>query len=576
MFLELYALMYILCATLSVLARIRAKDDQCDIIPVLMREQAITTTSVFDLAACSTIIAAHMSGCHDICNRIYARSLRMVRGMQVIGWTMGRLCYQLLQEQSINLEGQSDLHTTSSLDSKKATAASVTFHPASALPTLDQREFPKVQKSQDDEDMEDPDGAKFGERPSHLKRLSMKNNLHKLMQAELRSIRARLCWSSLRYILGFHERPFEDVLAFVPSEIPIVSCPLEAKDWNLPQPHIKLSPSKPQFSKSYAPRLSSEMTDIIDRQNTHGLHQVRAFDSDFRWNSFCSKTGSSSAPIFQLPGKIQNLSVKALADTGSSQNVIDKSLVQQLVPWKPIVAVNQRTNKPLVAPDGETISCSGKVRLPWTFDEEEEVYEMWFYVVENCSKSVIIGNKFLHETETMGRHRYRLMITKPLDTNSFPENLAREAHQPDCVRQLVLGRINQMDALASIDTGCEANLMSAAYAENLNLKVHCLPLEKHEVEFANSRKNAVLGQVNFKWSFYDTPENEVPITSYVLSTCYPPIIFGEHFAYFEDPWMKHEPSLSKVTFNKEEIGVVGLKKSSRFFFWRNYKPGLSN
>ena len=570
MFLELCALVYILCATLSVFARIRAKDYQCDVILVLLRKQAITTIGVFDLAASSAIVAAHVTGHHDICNRIHSRSLRMIRDIQIIGSTTGTLCYQLLQEQSIDLEDQSDMDAAPYLESKKATTASFTVHSASALPTLAQRQFPKTQENQDVEEMDNPDGAEFRERFRHLKRLSMKNNPHKLVHEELRSISARLRWSSLRYMLGFQERPFEDVFVVVPPQVPSVLSPPEAKCWNLPQPHLELSPGKSQLSRVHSPSLN-----MIDRQNALGIHRLQPFDSDFGLNNFGSKTGSSPAPIFQLRGKIQNRCVKALPDTGSSQNIIDKSLVEQLFPWKPIVAIDQHIDKPLVAPDGETIPCSGKVCLPWTFDEEEEVYEKWFFVVENCSKGVIIGNNFLQETETMDKHRHRLMITKPLDPNSLSGIVASEAHQTDCVRHLVLGRINEEDALASIDTGCEANLISARYAEDLKLEVHRLPLEKKEVEFANGRKSVVLGQVDFKWSFYDTPEIEVPITCHVLSTCIHPIIFGERFAYSEDPWIKHEPSLSQVPSSKEEIGVVGLRKTSHFWLPGNYKLGPS-
>jgi len=312
---------------------------------------------------------------------------------------------------------------------------------------------------------------------------------------------------------------------------------------------------------------------MIDHQNALGIHQLQPFDSNFHLNTSISKAGSSPDPIFQLPGEIQNICVKALPDTGSSQNVIDKSLVQQLSPPIPIIAVDDLADKPLVAPDGKPIPSAGKVRLPWMFKKEDEVYERWFYVVENCSKGVIIGNAFLRETETMNKHRDRLMITRPSDPNSLPGNLASEAQQQDCLRQLVLGRINDMDTFASIDTGCEANLMSADYADALALEVQPLPSEKKEVEFANGRRSTVLGQVDVNWSFFDTPDEATPVTCYVLRTCIHPVIFGERFVYSEDPWINHETSLSQVPSNREEMGVVGLEKARRFWFFGNYKPG---
>jgi hypothetical protein len=569
MFLELCALVYIVGAVLSVLARIRAKDYKCDIMLVLLREQAITTISVLDLAASFAIVAAHVTGRHDICNRIHSRFLRIIRSLHKIGWSAGRVCYHLLQEQPIDLERQSEMALAPPIDPKTPVDTSISTFPAGTGQATSEMGPQETQGVHEIEEMDDPDGAKLRERFRHLKRLSMKNNPHKLVHEELRSISARLRWSSLRYCLGFQERPFEDVFFVVPSQVPTISSPIA----NLQLPHLELSPGKARSLRSHSPSLRSEVTNMIDHQNALGIHQLQPFDSNFHLNTSISKAGSSPDPIFQLPGEIQNICVKALPDTGSSQNVIDKSLVQQLSPPIPIIAVDDLADKPLVAPDGKPIPSAGKVRLPWMFKKEDEVYERWFYVVENCSKGVIIGNAFLRETETMNKHRDRLMITRPSDPNSLPGNLASEAQQQDCLRQLVLGRINDMDTFASIDTGCEANLMSADYADALALEVQPLPSEKKEVEFANGRRSTVLGQVDVNWSFFDTPDEATPVTCYVLRTCIHPVIFGERFVYSEDPWINHETSLSQVPSNREEMGVVGLEKARRFWFFGNYKPG---
>ena len=79
-------------------------------------------------------------------------------------------------------------------------------------------------------------------------------------------------------------------------------------------------------------------------------------------------------PVFQLPGTIETICVKALPDTGSSQNVIDKNLVQSLFPSIPVLAVDESTVNLLVAPDSQPISCIGKIFLSWMFKDESEEF----------------------------------------------------------------------------------------------------------------------------------------------------------------------------------------------------------
>ena len=578
-FLELCAMVYIACAVLSLLARIMAKNYSSEVSLILLRKQAITTIGKLDLAACLAILAAHITGHHDICNRIHRRVLWLCWSLHKAAQRFCGICYQMLEEPFRDLEAQPNIAAISLIDFTDPADSMALHTPLKATPSsLMSMQSLQMQEGTDVEEMDDADASKLRERFHHFRTLSLRTNPYPFMHQELRAIGARLRWSNLRYRLGFQKRPLQDVLSFVSSTSQTKSPDVETGQMGPFGPQIQLSPRKPRLSRGHNRSLSSVVAEIMDHNNSIRSHQPHPFDSTEHHNvrTFDGKEGVSDTvcpPVFQLPGTIQNMCVKALPDTGSSQNVIDKSLVQGLSPVVNIESLDA-ADKPLEAPDREPIPCIGKVRLPWLFNNEGRQYEEWFYVVEDCSKGVIIGNGFLQHTETMNKYRHRLEITKPSDPNSLLGNLVNETQQDDCLRQLIRGSINGMEICASLDTGSQANLMSAECAEDLGLDIRPLPTGQERLKFANGRRASMLGQVNVKWSFCDAPSEEVNVTFYVLRTCIHPVIFGDRFVYFQDPWAKHVSSLSQVSLETANIGVVGLENKRRFWFFGSSKPGI--
>ena len=569
--------MYIACAALSLVARVRAKDYSSEVLLILLRKQAITTIGKLDLAACLAILASHATGHHDICNRIHRRILWLCWSLHKAAQRFCGICYEMLQEPSRDLEAQPNIADVSLIDLADPADSLTLPIPLAATPSSSvAMGLLQIQEGTDVEEMDDADASKLRER-LHLRRtLSSRSNPYPFMHQELRSIGARLRWSNLRYLLGFQKRPLQDVLLFV-STSQSESRDIETGHKGSIDPQIQLSPRKPRLSKSQTRSLRSVVAEVIDHRNI-GSHQPHPFHSTEHCHvkPFEGKEGVSdtvSPPVFQLPGTIQNMCVKALPDTGSSQNIIDKSLVQGLSPLVDIGSLDA-VEKHLEAPDQEPIPCIGKVRLPWRFNNEEKQYEEWFHVVKDCSKGVILGNGFLQHTETMNKNRHRLEITEPSDPNPLVGNLVNETQQDDCRRQLTRGSINGMEIFASLDTGSQANLISADCAENLGLNICPLPTGQEQLKFANGRRVSLLGQVDVKWSFCDTPTEEVNVTLYVLRKCIHPVIFGDRFVYFQDPWAKHFSSLSQVPLETDNIGVVGLESKRRFWGFGSSKPGM--
>ena len=537
MLLELCALVYIMCAALSLYARIRARNFRSSAMFMLLREQAITSISSLDLMACAAIVVSHLTGHHDICDRVHRRVLWFGTQLHRFSGGLYDAFFQMLQEpdlerQPVDLRiGVPDLPAPRGAVLPKRKDRGMGIHQEEVVHRL----------------VDGLDGHSLHERFRKLRSLSMSPDLHQ----ELGSISALLRWTALRDRYVYHKPPMQDFFSLAASQ------------------------ARGSFK---TPRFRSVVSDAVQHHNALNPRDARPSElvQPFAL-PIASQRRHISTPIFQLPGTIGSLCVKALPDTGSSQNVIDKNLVESLFPSAPVHPVDESTDKLLVAPDREPITCIGKVFLSWTFKGENEKHNRWFYIVENCSKKVIIGNGFLRQTETMSKHRRRLEVTKPSDPNSAPNHLlskgVHEARQDECLRQLVFGRINSIATTASLDTGCEANLMSVEYARSLELTILPLFTSEQHVKYADGRRGTILGQVDVNWSFRDTPEKATKVSFYVLQTCVYRVIFGERFIFSEDPWFNHEAALSDVASDTAIIGVVGLEKIRRFWgLFGSYKP----
>ena len=558
MLLELCALVYILCVVLSLYARFQARNFRSNVMLVLLREQAITSIWKIDLIACAAIVIAHLTGHHDICDRIHRRVLWF--GKQLHRFS-GGLCdafFQMFQEP--DLERQPVGQCVGNLGL-----------PARPVVNLSKSEGQRPSKHQGHiirRLVDGPDGPTLQERFGFLRSLSMSQDSYMVLHQELRSMSAQLRWAALRDRYIYNKPPMQDFFSLAASQ---------ARDGSIKAGRDAMSTigpilpprSRRTSTKGRSPSLISVVSDAVELNNALCSQDRRPFEQTQQLDvPIASPSSPIPTPVFQLPGTIETICVKALPDTGSSQNVIDKNLVQSLFPSKPVLAVDESTVNLLVAPDGQPISCIGKIFLSWMFKDESEEYGRWFYVVENCSKGVIIGNGFLRQTETMSKHRHRLELTKPSDSMSPPSHLlsegVNEARRDECLRQLVIGRINSKETRASLDTGCEANLMSIEYAQSLGLTILPLPTTEQHVKYADGRRGAMLGQVEVDWTFIDT-DKAVKVTFYVLRTCMHPVIFGQRFIFSEDPWCNHEAALSDFASDTSIVGVVGIEKARRWW-----------
>ena len=557
-FLELCALIYILCAAISIYARLQARNFRSNVMLVLLREQAITSIWNIDLIACAAIVVSHLTGHHDICDRIHRRVLWF--GIQIQRFS-GGLCDVFMQMfQEPDLERQSIVGTFGAPTWQVGKTAK------NKGQGTNKNYGPTVRGLVDG-----PAALTLQERFRNLRSLSLKSpESRSFSRQEIRSIYAQFQWAVLRHRVVSQKRPMQDFLSLAASQARVGSTKGGLDDVIPIGPMLQTPPrSRRASTRGHSPSLSSVVSDVVTKH--------KALNAQDSWPSEqaqqlrappASQRNLTPTPVFQLPGTIESIPVKALPDTGSSQNVIGKNLVQSFFPFIPVCPVDESTDNLLVAPDRQPIPCTEKIRLSWMFQGESEKYCRWFYVVENCSKGVIIGNGFLRQTETMSKHRHRLEVTRPSESFTTPDHLlsegVNEARLDECLRQLVRGCINDKEAVASLDTGCEANLMSFDYAKDLHTTIIPLPSTEQHVKYADGRRDNILGQVKIDWSFSDTSDKAVKVDFYVLKTCIHPIIFGQHFIFSEDPWFNHESALIDCESQPAVVGVVGLEKFRRF------------
>lgn len=218
---------------------------------------------------------------------------------------------------------------------------------------------------------------------------------------------------------------------------------------------------------------------------SHHLHQPELMDS---WAISSHSSGSVTA--FQLrqramtaskiskvkrglPGFVNGSRVSALPDTGSSRNVVSQDFSRERklqpvgTPSDFLLGNSQRTRSlgrlfffsttiKLI----RSLIHTGTVAFDWAFsDNPKDQIPIVCDVLPDCSYSIILGSRFLAETQTLSKYKRRLTHCLFSGVNVLKMNFLE--HDDKCQR--LLGSIGDgaesfaMSAVA--DTGAEGNVM---------------------------------------------------------------------------------------------------------------------
>ena len=177
-----------------------------------------------------------------------------------------------------------------------------------------------------------------------------------------------------------------------------------------------------------------------------------------------SKTHEAVKAIGRLEifSSINGVSVSALADTGSSLDVISKEFAEQHS-----IQFDQTRTCSVALPTG-TMTTEGIALVDFKFDGEERSRRREFHVLKSCFYSVILGKPFLDLTETLTKFTKRIhQAFVPCLKRGSSLFLLGRPHQ-----SLVTCQVNGRSGEALADTGSDFMFVSGDFARQNNFKVH--------------------------------------------------------------------------------------------------------
>ncbi|KAJ8129232.1 hypothetical protein O1611_g4401 [Lasiodiplodia mahajangana] len=182
-------------------------------------------------------------------------------------------------------------------------------------------------------------------------------------------------------------------------------------------------------------------------------------------------TRASEWTIF---GEVAGTMIAALPDSGADACFVSPEVAVLLG-----LSPKPGSERPVKLANGRKIISPGSVDIPWRFLNEKETFRMTCWILPGCTHQIILGSKFLGETEslTTGRHRIQRKYT-PVPKSVCVKLLGEG-------KQRLWGYLNDSFVAALPDTGSDVMIISLQYARRLNLKIDSGLRDIVEVEFAD-------------------------------------------------------------------------------------------
>ncbi|KAH8767387.1 hypothetical protein F5883DRAFT_554941 [Diaporthe sp. PMI_573] len=179
--------------------------------------------------------------------------------------------------------------------------------------------------------------------------------------------------------------------------------------------------------------------------------------------------------------------VVACPDSGSDDNIMSRDVADQL--GLPITNVQDLTLPTFVIANGRKVSAVGQVRIECAFKQGSPAtshIDCVFYVFQTLAVPMIMGAEFLHATETLTKHRDRLV------EELIPSKHALRVYSVGRTKRDVVCRVGNYLGCATADTGSDLDLVSQAFAGSRAFDVEdsCL-----ELEFADGSTGCTRGVI---------------------------------------------------------------------------------
>lgn len=195
---------------------------------------------------------------------------------------------------------------------------------------------------------------------------------------------------------------------------------------------------------------------------------------------------------WRIPCTLSGRPVSAFPDSGSSLNLLSESLASKFH-----LQITTTNRKHVELPDGKEISTLGTVSVPFLFKNESTSYPLIFHVMKDCAHHCILGKKFLEDTKTLGEN-----CAKRVKETIVSARSRLKCYLVDAPKERLMGKINGIPIGGLPDTGANANIMSRATAEGLDLKILKGKSHTNRVRFIDRSSSSTSGTVyGVKWKF---------------------------------------------------------------------------
>lgn len=267
-------------------------------------------------------------------------------------------------------------------------------------------------------------------------------------------------------------------------------------------------------------------------------------------------------------------SIIACPDSGSDDNIMSREIAEKLN--LQIKKVQDSSPSTFVLANGRTISAVGEVSLKCAFKQGSPataLIECVFYVFQTLAVPMIMGIQFLYSTETLTKHRDRLVeelvpSTRPLRVCSVGRS-----------KKDVVCRVGNYVGCATADTGSELDLVSPEFAASRAFDVEDMCVE---LEFADRSTGYTMGMIKTAFSIGHASDiqefiprsEEISLEFFILDNLNADILVGtdtiqdlQAFSSHEDCFIPAIPRLGQSDLNIiRYIGAVerGFSKAWEF------------
>lgn len=258
------------------------------------------------------------------------------------------------------------------------------------------------------------------------------------------------------------------------------------------------------------------------------------------------------------------VSVITCPDSGSDDNIISQKLADQL--GLQVRGIEDPAPPTFVLANGRTVSAVGQAHLKCTFMKafpDMDLIDCVFYVFQTLAVPMIMGIEFLHATETLTKHRDRLV------EELVPSTQALRVCSVGRSKKDMVCRVGNYLGCATADTGSDLDLVSPEFAASRGFDVEesCV-----ELEFADGSTGYTTGMIKTAISIgrvsdvkgFIPRSKELSVELFILDNLNADILVGidtvQHLRAFrghEDCFIPAMPRLGESDLNIiRYIGVV--------------------